>query len=73
MFLEGESLAAVFRYRAGPSIDQVFYRGDQHLWRDRLAYAQELLHQVLNMADLPAQVSLRRPAFGERAGGREKP
>ena len=57
VFLEGESLAAVFRYRAGPSIDQVFYRGDRHPWRERLAYAQELLHQVLNMADLPAQVS----------------
>ena len=33
------------------------FQGDRHPWRERLAYAQELLHQVLNMADLPAQVS----------------
>ena len=57
VFLEGESLVAVFRYRAGTPIDQVFYRGDRHDWRSRLEYAQQLLHQVLNMADLPAQVS----------------
>lgn len=57
VFLEGESLVAVFRYRSGTSIDQVFYRGDSHDWRSRLEYAQKLLHQVLNMADLPPQVS----------------
>ena len=56
-FLEGESLVAVFRYQAGPSIDQVFYQGDSHPWPERLEYAQQLMHQVLNMADLPAEVS----------------
>ena len=57
VFLEGESLVAAFRYRDGTPIDRVFYRGDRHDWRSRLEYAQKLLHQVLNMADLPAQVS----------------
>ena len=57
VFLEGESLVAVFRYRTGTPIDQVFYRGDKHDWSSRLEYAQQLLHQVLNMADLPHQVS----------------
>ena len=53
VFLEGESLAAVFRYRAGPSIDQVFYRGGPAPLEGPAAYAQELLHQVLNMRTCP--------------------
>ncbi len=57
MFLEGDSLIAVFEDREGTGIDQVFYLGDKHPWRDRLEYADQLLHQALNMADLPPSVS----------------
>lgn len=57
MFLEGESLVAVFRDCGGTPIDQIFYRGDGHSWRDRLYYAGELFRQVLNLADLPPEVA----------------
>lgn len=57
MFLEGDSLVTVFREREGTDIDRVFYLGDKHPWRERLDYADQLLHQALNMADLPAPVS----------------
>ena len=48
MFLDGESLVGVFRDCGGTPIDQVFFLGDSHGWRDRLYYAGELLRQVLN-------------------------
>ena len=57
MFLEGESLVSVFADCGGVPIDQVFYRGDRHDWNTRLEYAEKLLHLVLNMADLPPEVS----------------
>lgn len=57
MFLEGDSLVTVFREFHGKPIDQVFFRGDGHDWRTRLDYAEMLLHQALNMADLPAELS----------------
>lgn len=57
MFLEGESLVTVFRDCRGKPIDQVFFRGDRHDWQTRLDYAELLLHQALNMADLPAELS----------------
>ena len=57
MFLEGDSLVSVFLERDGTPIDQVFCRGARYDWRTRLDYAQKLLHQALNMADLPPEVS----------------
>ena len=57
MFLEGESLVAVFEDAGGMPIDQVFYRGDHHPWQERLDYAEKLLHLALSMADLPPEVS----------------
>lgn len=57
MFLEGNCLVTVFQYREGRDIDEVFYLGDRHAWRDRIEYADQLLHNALNMADLPPEVS----------------
>lgn len=57
MFLENESMVTVFEDCRGRPIDQVFFRGAAMDWRLRLDYAGQLLHQALNMADLPAQVS----------------
>ena len=57
MFLEGETLAAVFEDCRGVSIDRIFHRGDQWSWRDRLEFAQLVLHQALSMANLPPEVS----------------
>lgn len=57
MFLEGESLVAVFRDCGGDPIDQVFYLGDKHSWAERLHYAGQLFQQVLNLADLPAEMA----------------
>ena len=55
-FLAEESLAAVFRPCGGVPIDRVFYRGAEWSWRDRLAFAEQLLHQALLLADLPPAV-----------------
>lgn len=57
MFLEGDSLVTVFEDREGSNIDQVFYLEDRWTWRKRLDYADQLLAQALNLADLPAPVS----------------
>ncbi len=57
MFLEGDSLVTVFEDREGATIDQVFYLEDRWAWRERLDYADQLLAQALNMADMPAPVS----------------
>ena len=57
MFLDGESLVAVFHDCGGVPIDQIFYLGDRHSWRDRLYYAGQLFQQVLNLADLPPEVA----------------
>ena len=57
MFLEGGTLVTVFRNREGRSIDDVFYIGDDHPWRDRIEYTDQLLHLALSMADLPPEVS----------------
>ncbi len=57
MFLEKGSLVTVFEDREGTGIDQVFYLGDRHSWRERLDYAGQLMDQALNLADLPAPVS----------------
>ena len=57
IFLEGESLVAVFRDCGGTPIDQIFFLGDSHDWQERLYYAGALFQQVLNLADLPCEVA----------------
>ena len=56
-FLAEESLAAVFLPCGGVPIDRVFHRGADWTWRDRMEFAEQLLHQVLDMANLPPAVS----------------
>lgn len=57
VFLDGESLVAVFQDCGGTPIDQFFYKGDRHSWQDRLYYAGQLCQQVLNLADYPPDVA----------------
>ena len=49
MFLDGESLTAVFSPCRGTEIDRVFYKGDSHPWRERMDFAELVLHEALNM------------------------
>lgn len=56
-FLAEESLVAAFQPCRGVPIDRVFYRGAEWAWRDRLEFAEQLLHQALTMANLPPAVS----------------
>lgn len=56
MFLVGESLVAAFDDSRGRNIDQVFYQGDNWDWRQRLDFAQALMHCALRLADLPPEV-----------------
>ena len=57
LFLEHDTLVAVFDTCAGEEIDRVFHRGDRWGWRDRLEFAQLVLHQALSMANLPPEMS----------------
>ena len=57
IFLDGKSLVAVSRDCGGVPIDQVFFLGDSHGWRERLYYAGELCRQVLNLADVAPDVA----------------
>ena len=57
VFVDGESLVAVFDDCGGIPIDQIFYQGDRHSWQDRLYYAGQLFQQVLNLSDLPSEAA----------------
>ena len=57
MFLERGALVTVFDLNRGEEIDRVFYRGDGWSWRERLEFAQSLLHKALSLANLPPELS----------------
>ena len=57
MFVWENHLVAVFTYREGLNIDQVFYKGARLNWQLRLTAAQALFHQVLSMWDFPPRIS----------------
>lgn len=57
MFLWEDSLVAVFDYREGLAIDQVFFKGAQVDWRFRLEAAQALFHLALSVSACPPQIS----------------
>lgn len=57
LFLDGQTIAAVFEEKQGVNIDQLFYEGDNWNWRDRLAYAEALLHAALTLYNLPPELS----------------
>lgn len=57
MFLWEDSVVAVFDYREGLTIDQVFFKGAQMDWTFRLEAAQALFHKALFMSDFPPQIS----------------
>ncbi len=56
-FLSGDSLVAVFKPCKGIAINNVFYRGAEWGWKDRLCYAEQIFHTALGMADFPPEVS----------------
>jgi len=56
-FLSDDSLVSVFRPCEGVPIDRVFYKGADWDWKERMYYAEQILHQALSMADLPFEVS----------------
>lgn len=56
VFLYGDDLIAVFRPSRGVAIDRVFYRGADWSWQDRMTFVGQLLHRVLELADLPPEV-----------------
>lgn len=56
MFVDGDRLVTVFEDVQGMPIDWVFHLKAKFDWRTRLEYAELLLHQALNLTDLPAEV-----------------
>ena len=57
MFLERDTLAVVFDDFTGADIDAIFFRGDKWNWRERLDYAELVLHHALSLSALPAEIS----------------
>ncbi len=57
MFLESGTLVVVFDNCAGVDIDRHFYRGDDWKWKERLFFAELVLHQALSLANLPPEIS----------------
>ena len=57
LFLDGETVAAVFENSGGVNIDDLFYHGDRRSWQERLAYADALLHAALTLYNLPPELS----------------
>ncbi len=56
MFLEKGTLVAAFDRSSGSPIDSLFYRGDRWSWKERLDYAELMLHRALSLANLPPEV-----------------
>ncbi len=56
VFIEKESLVAVFPFEQGQDIDSVFQRGVKLDWKFRLSAAGDLMEQALRMADYPPEV-----------------
>lgn len=56
MFLAGKSLVTVFSDQAGQTIDQIWYKGASHSWKERLDAAQQLLGACLRMANYPPEI-----------------
>ncbi len=57
MFVQGESVVAVFASHTGRNIDQVFYRGADHTWETRLDFTELVLHKALSLSSLPPEIS----------------
>lgn len=57
VFLESETLAAVFSDANGIPIDRMFFKGDGWKWPERLEYAELLLHAALLLEELPPEIS----------------
>ena len=57
LFLDGQTMVAVFDNSRGVGIDQLFYDGDRRSWRERLDYAEALLHAALTLANYPPELS----------------
>lgn len=55
-FIAGESFVTVFRYKKGPRIDEVFYRGAAIDWQTRLYYTKRLLESEIGDGDMPAEI-----------------
>ena len=56
VFLERDTLAAVFSDARGIPIDQMFFKGDGWRWPERLEYAELLLHAALLLEELPPEI-----------------
>ena len=57
VFLAGNTLVSVVDPVKGEPIDQVFYRGADLPWQNRLELAEQLLHKALTLSELPAQMA----------------
>ena len=57
MFLERDTLAVLFDDCQGTTIDELFFRGDRWDWRERLEYAELVMHHALSLSPLPPEVA----------------
>lgn len=56
MFIADGTLVTVFDPVEGPDIDQVFFRGADVTWQERLEMAELLLHKALTLSELPSEI-----------------
>ena len=57
VFMEGDTLAAVFDNCQGEMIDFVFHKEARWKWEDRLEFAELILHQGLLLFNVPPEIS----------------
>ena len=56
VFLEKETLTAVFSDQRGTPIDRLFYQGDRWSWAERIEYTEQFLHAALLLEDIPPEI-----------------
>ena len=56
IFITEGALVAVYTYKRGEEIDEVFYKGAAYDWQVRLHYAQLLFHLALSVSDFPPEI-----------------
>ena len=56
VFLERETLAAVFSDSRGLPIDRMFFKGDGWKWPERMEYAELFLNAALRLEEVPPEI-----------------
>lgn len=57
IFLDEGTLFLCLQLEKGQPIDQLFYRGDEWTWQERIDWTEKVLHRLMTLSNLPPELS----------------